>query len=525
MDNRIRSILIVGGGTAGWLSAAYLNRALGPGVEITLVESTAIGRIGVGEATIPTLRNTMRFLGAEEEEWMPKCNATFKTAIRFVNWTKPARAGTPDVYYHPFSERPEKLVAAFDQPYFPVLGEGVSIMHYWLREHLQGVAKAPMAYACSPGPRLCDLRKSPRFRESPEHEIASAYHLDAGLLAGFLRDLAMGRGVKHVVADIAEARLDTSGAIQAVICADGLSLTADLYLDCTGFRGLLINQALGEPFISDTPSLLCDSAVAISARNDPGREGIPPYTQATALGHGWVWDIPLYHRNGCGYVYSSAFLGRDEAEAELRAFLGPRAEGMEPNHIRIRTGRNRNQWVKNCVSVGLSSCFIEPLESTGIFIVEYQLSTLLTLFPDRSFDEARIRRYNEAIGDCYEELRDFVVMHYCTTDRDDTPFWNAVQHDTVVPDSLKEKLDFFATTLPTTDGLKFAVFRARNYGCILAGMRRLPKSPYPLLEHLDPSVGQRELARIAAHTETLARALPDQFEYLTNLHYRAASRA
>jgi hypothetical protein len=515
MDKRIRDILIVGGGTAGWLAATYLNRALGDTVKITLVESAVIGRIGVGEATIPTLRFTMQFLGLREEDWMPRCGATFKTGVRFVNWK-----GTGDVYYHPFHERPETFVNPFGgAPYWPGLGEGFSVMHFWLAKTLRGETTEPFAYAVSPGPTLCDLKKSPRSMDDPpRHEFPSAYHMDAALVAGYLREVATGRGVNHLLDDVVDASLDERGFISQVNTKNNGALKADLYVDCTGFRALLINKALGEEFLDDRPSLFCDSAVAMPARNDGAKDGIPPYTQATALSAGWAWDIPLFNRRGTGYVYSSRFITKEQAEAELREYLGPAGEGMPPNHLKIRTGQSKRIWVNNCVSLGLAACFIEPLESTGIFLTEFELAMLLSYFPDRDFDSARSDAFNHAVKTIFEETRDFVLMHYVLSNREDTPFWRAVKEESVIPDSLKRKLEFFKTQFPILDGFDYAVFRARNYASVLAGMDKLPKTPYPVIEHLDPKLGDEALAAVKARTQQLAQNLPTHYEYLCKLH-------
>lgn len=512
-NQRIREILIVGGGTAGWLAATYLNRALGNTVRITLIESSAITRIGVGEATIPTLRFTMGFIGLTEEEWMPRCGGSFKTGIKFVNWQ-----GDGQSFFHPFHERPESFVQPYATPFYPMLGEGFSLMHFWLGKTLRGETTEPLAYAISPGPTLCDLKKSPRYKQNSKYEFPSAYHMDAGLVAGYLREVGTARGVEHVVDDVTNVGLDSRGFITHVETSKHGNLKADLFLDCSGFRGILINGALHEEFISDKATLMCDAAVAMPARQDPEKDGINPFTTATALSSGWVWDIPLFHRRGTGYVYSSEFLSKEQAESELRAHLGPSCEGMPPNHLKIRVGHNRRMWVNNCVSVGLSSCFIEPLESTGIFLIEFELAMLVNFFPDLSFDPERASGFNEAVTAVYEETRDFVAMHYVLSNREDTPFWRAVKTKTVIPSSLKRKLATFETQFPILDGFGYQVFRARNYASILAGMGHLPKAPFPIIEHLDPKSGNDAFAAVKLRTQDLAANLPSHYEYLCDLN-------
>ena len=520
-DLAVKSIVIVGGGTAGWLSATYLNRALGPSVKITLIESSDIPTIGVGEATIPSIVGTMKFLGLDEEDWMPKCNATFKTGIKFTNWMA-SKDGKEHYYWHPFSSREEPMVNPYDAPYFPEIGQGFSLTHYWLKRHLQGNTEA-FAYAANEGPTLCDLNKSPRFKDMPQYEIRSAYHFDAGLVARYLRDIGKERGIEHIVDHVARVAVDERNWVSGIHTAKGLVLEADLYLDCSGFRGLIINQALGEPHLNDNASLFCDSAVAMSATNNPKDEGIHPYTTSRAMSSGWIWDIPLYHRNGTGYVYSSRFQTPEAAEAELKGYLGKRGEGHAAKHIKIRTGRTQRSWVNNCVALGLSSCFLEPLESTGIFFVEAQLAFLVTLFPDKRMAPAMQEKYNESVRFCYEETRDFIVLHYCLSDRDDTPFWRAVKNETVIPDTLKDRLALFRESFPVLNVDRFAIFKNRNYACILAGMDAIPKTPYPILEHLDPNLGDEAFAKVKKRTAELAAHLPDQYEYLTHLHYKNAN--
>lgn len=524
MDRRIKSIVIVGGGTAGWLSAAYLQRALAGSVQITLVESSDIGRIGVGEATVPSMRSTLEFLGVDEAEWMPECNATFKSAILFEDWARPPAPGARHTYYHPFFFRPEQHIQPWPARYFPLLGEGISLVHVWLKRKLEGRITASLASTLSGTPALCDSRKAPRriddpLRPEPGKTVRYAYHLDAGLFAGFLRKLATGRGVAHVVDHIESVSRDERGFLTSVSTRSGRRIAGDLFIDCSGFAGLLINKTLDEPFCSDAASLLCDSAVAFQV-DRPEDAPLDPFTRATAMPAGWCWDIPLFHRSGNGYVYCSAFLSRDAAEAELRRITG--ASDVPANHIRIRVGRNRNTWVKNCVAIGLAASFLEPLESTGIYLIETALATLVTLFPDRDFAEPPIARYNQVVKDTYEELRDFIVLHYITTQRTDTEFWKAVRETTRVPDTLREKLELFEHCFPVLDQMSHRMFGAPSYACILAGMDRLPKRPYPLLEHFDEAAATAMLENNVRVTEQLLQRLPDHRAYLREQRQRPA---
>lgn len=513
MDERIRKIVIAGGGTAGWLTAAYLNRALGSGVEIALVESSAVDTIGVGEATIPSLSFTMEFIGFRDHEWMPEVNGTYKAGIRFENWAPSVRP----YYWHAFSPRPEPLATPFENPYFLELGLGFSIMHY--AQHARTVGNTDqLGGMVLPTHALCEEKKSPIHPTDPSLSVRTAYHLDAGLLAKFLRKVATGRGVKHHIGHIGEVKLDDRGYISGLKLTDGTVLEGDMFVDCTGFSAMLLNGALEEPFINDNQHLLCDSAIAISCENNPERDGIAPYTTASALKHGWVWDIPLFHRNGTGYVYCSGFTKKDDAEQELRSFLGPRSDKGTAKHIKIRTGRSRNLWVKNCVAIGLAGCFLEPLESTGIFLIEYGLANLLTLFPDKRFAPAYAKKYNEIMRTMYEETRDFVVLHYAVNKRNDTPFWDAVRAPSAIPDSLKEKMEFFKESLPVIDPAGFIMFKTLSYASILDGSGETPRRGYPILEHTGYEAGMKKLAMIDEQRRKALAQMPSHYEYIRRMY-------
>lgn len=512
MDQRIKKIVIAGGGTSGWLSAAYLNRALGDSVEITLVEASDIDTIGVGEATIPSIGYTMEFIGFRDHEWMPHVNGTYKAAIKFANWSPSVRP----YFWHPFSPRPEPTALPFERPYFVEVGTGFSLMHYAHEARRRGNPEQ-LSGMVLPTNAICEGKKCPIHPTDPNLSVRTAYHLDAGLLAGFLRKVSTGRGVRHCVGHIVDVELDERGYIAALKLRDGRRLEGDLFIDCTGFRSLLLNTALKEPFISDNRYLLCDSAVAISCENDPERDGIAPYTTATALNYGWVWDIPLFHRNGTGYVYSSAYLSKEEAEKEARAFLGPRSDKGTANHIRMRVGSSRNWFVKNCVAIGLAGSFIEPLESTGIFLIEYGLATLVTLFPNKTFPAPILRKYNETMRTMYEETRDFIVLHYCVNKRTDTEFWKRVREPDMIPDSLREKLEFFKYSLPAIEPA-FVMFKTLAYASILDGNGHLPEGNYPILEQVGYEAGMKKLAMLAAHKERCLKALPSHYQYLKGLY-------
>ncbi|HYX22637.1 MAG TPA: tryptophan 7-halogenase, partial [Thermoanaerobaculia bacterium] len=292
----------------------------------------------------------------------------------------------------------------------------------------------------------------------------------------------------------------------------------DLYVDCTGFRGLLINQTLNEPFVSFSESLLCDRAIALQIPRDIRTEGINPYTQATAMTNGWVWNIPLYGRDGTGYVYSSRFISPEDAEAEFRRYLGPKAEGIKPNHIKMRIGRCRNSWVKNCVAIGLASGFVEPLESTGIFFIQNGIEELVNHLPGDVFEEETAKSYNRVIADAIDGVRDFLILHYRTTDRNDTEFWRATK-SLKLPESLEDRFALWKKRLPNARNVNpaFHGFESYSYSVMLLGLNYQPEKSLPALDHIDTAGAQRAFRAMKEKTERLVSTLPSQLEYLSHV--------
>ena len=407
-ESAIRKVVILGGGTAGWMAASYLKKAF-PDVEFTLLEAPSVPKIGVGEATIPNLQSVFfDFLGIPEHEWMRHCNASFKCGIKFVNWRSPGD-DKGEYYYHLFG-----ILRNCD---------GVPLSHYWAHNRSAGNAE-PFAYACYSEPPLLDAKLSPRFLDF-RRAMYYAWHFDAHLVADYLRSVAVGWGVEHVQDVLERVEHGPDGGIAALHTAGGRRLAGDLFVDCSGFRGLLINKALGEPFLDMSDQLLCDSAVASAVPHDDATHGIEPFTSAIARDAGWTWKIPMLGRFGSGYVYSSAFATEDQAVQDFSRLWKLDPHKTPFNRIRFRTGRNRRAWVKNCVSIGLASCFLEPLESTGIYFIYAAIYQLAKHFPDRHFDSVLRDRFNREIETMFDDSRDFVQMHYFTSPREDTPFWRA----------------------------------------------------------------------------------------------------
>ncbi|CUW31668.1 MULTISPECIES: tryptophan halogenase family protein [Streptomyces] len=510
------SVVIVGGGTSGWMTAAYLRRALGDKVSVTLVESKRIKTIGVGEATFSTVRHFFDYLGMAEHEWMPRCNATYKLGIRFENWREKGH-----YFYHPF----ERL---------PVV-DGFPLTDWWL--------------AKQPGPRfdqdvflmssIVDNERSPRFLDGTlfEQEFVEragdparttlseqstqfpyAYQFDASLLADYLCEYATERGARHIEDDVLDVVRDERGWISHVVTKEHGDLTGDLFIDCTGFRGLLINQALEEPFVSYQDTLPNDSAVALRVPVDMEKRGLRPCTTATAQDAGWIWTIPLYGRIGTGYVYASDYCGPEEAERTLREFVGPEAGDLEANHIRMRIGRTRQSWVNNCVAIGLSSGFVEPLESTGIFFIQHGIEQLVKHFPDAGWDPGLRSSYNTAVARVMDGVREFLVLHYHCAARADNAYWRDAK-TRALPDGLAERLEQWRSKLPSTDTIypHYHGFEPYSYLSMLLGLGGLELKPANAVSLMDDSRAADEFRRIKDLSHDLVKRLPSQYEYLSQM--------
>lgn len=437
---QVKHVLIVGGGTAGWLTAAFLARTLGAGadpdaVRITLVESKEIGIIGVGEGTFPSIRGTLAAIGIDEARFIRECHATFKQGIKFTDWVREPGAPGNDHYFHPFSlpsQRPG----------------GPELLPYWL----QGAAApgAGFAAAATMQKRVADAAHGPkRFNDTDfMGPLNYAYHFDAGKFAALLSTHAQSLGVRHVLATVERVELDEQGAIGAVHTKEAGALTADLYIDCTGFRAALIGEALGTPFRNIKDTLFVDRALAMQVPYATADAPIPSYTIATAHEAGWTWDIGLQQRRGIGYVYSSRHTDDARAEEVLRRYIGPASDGLNPRQLKLNVGYREQHWVKNCVAVGLSGGFLEPLESSGIGLIETAAYLVGYLFPHDGDMAPVARVYNEMMKARYERIVDFVKLHYCLTQRKDNAFWTDNTDPASIPESLRDKLSMWRTRAP-----------------------------------------------------------------------------
>lgn len=502
MTKPIKKILIVGGGASGWLSAVYLQRMLNrqnPNrVEISLVESPEIGILGVGEATVPTLVSTLNFLGIDELEFMRRTDATYKQAIRFVNWRESPDIEPNNYYYHPFDRPP----ALDDMP-----------AHLALADKIGKFDPTRFTYEVSVQPWLCDANLSPKLAQSTI--VGYAYHMDAVLMGRYLKEISISRGVAHIEDKVERVERDEDGSIKALHTQSGRVLEADLFIDCSGFRSLLLKGTFEEPFVSYRDNLFCDKAVAMQVATEPGEE-ITPYTKSTAMSAGWIWEIQLRDRRGIGYVYSSDFISDEDAEREIRAYIGPKSEGISSRVLPMRVGRTENFWVKNCVAIGLSSGFIEPLESTGIYLVEIGVKALLDNLTLDGVQEACIRNYNRCMQRYFDDIRDFIVLHYCLTNREDNEFWRANKFNKAIPDSLKTNLELWKHRYPSPfdDSRVGNFFNHVTYLYILAGMGKLPDLDATYTGYLDPVRVKNGLMNFAKNRDRLLQVTPSHRDFL-----------
>ncbi|WP_020399557.1 tryptophan halogenase family protein [Kordiimonas gwangyangensis] len=490
-----QKIVIVGGGTAGWMTAAALSRMLAHRVSITLVESEAIGTVGVGEATIPPIRSFNALLGIDEADFMAETKATYKLGIEFEGWTREGHS-----YFHPFG----LYGASPDARY---------LHHYWLKARASGPVPPLEDFSiCNVAAKMGRCGLPSGDAASVMSTFGSAFHFDAGLYATYLRRYAEARRVKRVEGKVGHVALrGTDGFIESVTLESGERVDGDFFIDCSGFRGLLIEQALGAGYDDWTRYLPCDRAIAVPcARSGPVR----PYTRSVAHRAGWRWRIPLQHRTGNGVVYASAHMSDDEALGILTAGLDGDALA-EPNFLRFQTGVRRKFWLKNCLAIGLSSGFMEPLESTSIHLIQAGITKLLDFFPGGDFKAANTEEYNLLARIEFEEIRDFLILHYKATERRDSAFWNACR-TMEVPESLTRRMDLFHAygRIPPR---AYDLFTATSWVAVFMGQGVMPESYDPLVDAHDMAEVQARLRDAHARIAKTAAGLPPHDELLTHL--------
>jgi tryptophan halogenase len=474
VNKKPRKVLIVGGGSAGWMTAAYLNGALNhkgqqQNVDIRLLESPDIPRISVGEATIPSIRHLLAVVGVDEIEFMRATDATFKQSIKYANWVHKDNT----FYHHPFSR----------MQIHPIDYSG----ERWLKSD----RKIPFMETCSTQPLICEMGLSARMLTDWDmgQPLSYAYHMNAQKFADYLRDFSVKRGVTHTLANLIDVEMESDKKITAVITDQGERIEADLFVDCTGFKAKLIEEKMKVGFEDCSQWLLCDRAVTMHIPYDKFYPGmIRPYTTATALSNGWIWDIPMKTQRSVGYVHSSAFISEEDAEKEMRAYQGPGCEDLPSRIVNFKVGRREQNWAGNCVAIGLSGGFIEPLESTGLYLSDLGAVMLAEHFPyEDSHMDVMAERYNRILSNRYYEVLDFINLHYCMTKRTDTAFWQEVQKSERINPRLQAKLDFWRAKPPSSADFEDATFSGtgahghnavdtaalwnhQSYECILYGM-------------------------------------------------------
>jgi tryptophan halogenase len=491
--NTIRKIVVAGGGTAGWMAAASLSKLIGRNLEISLIESDDIPTIGVGEATIPSMLILHKLLQIKEQDFVAAVHGTFKLGIAFESWRD-----INEDYIHSFGYTGKDSWAA-------------GFQHFWLKGQQEGISKDFGQYC----PELVAAQQN-RFAVLSNKTLNYAYHIDAGRYAGFLRQIAESNGVNRVEGKIVDvATHEQTGYIQNVKLESGQVVDGDLFIDCTGFRGLLIEQTLHTGYDDWSHLLPCDSAVAVQTKS----VGPPiPYTRAIARESGWQWKIPLQSRVGNGLVFCSRYLSDDEA---IQSILD-NIEGetiTEPRVIKFRTGKRRKHWNKNCVAMGLSSGFIEPLESTSIHLIQRSIIRLMQMFPYNGIRDSEVNEFNRQMDDEIYNIRDFIVLHYKVTNRDDTRFWRHCRNMNI-PDSLQHRIDLFRET-----GRVFKVdselFGENSWIQVMLGQGLIPEQYHPIVDEMTDEELQRFMHGAEASVTKQVSRLPEHQAFID--HYCKAT--
>ena len=483
-DPRIRKIVIVGGGTAGWMTAAMLSKTFGTtAYDITLIESEEIGTVGVGEATIPPILNFNRVLGIDEDDFIRETNATFKLGIRFDGWRTEGAS-----YFHPFGALGQDM-------------DGISFNHYWLR--LARAGGHPDFGRFNTETMAARDNKFARTRPGDPFPLNYAYQFDAGLYAAFLRRYAENLGVVRVEGRIARVHQHAeTGYVTSVETSDGRAISGDLFVDCSGFRGLLIEETLHAGYDDWSAWLPCNRAAAVPSENFGPQT---PYTTSIAREAGWQWRIPLQHRTGNGYVFCDAYLSEDEACAKLLSRLDA-PPLKDPKVLRFTTGHRRKMWDKNVVAIGLAGGFLEPLESTSIHLSQAAITKLVELFPRAGILPAVVAAFNRDIAADYVNVKDFLIAHYKVTQRSDTPFWDYCRN-MAIPDSLRERLEIFRATGHIRIQA-WELFKETSWFAVLFGQGLLPDSYHPLADVVSQDTLQLRMARIRTGITDRVNGLP-----------------
>lgn len=496
----VKKIVVVGGGTAGWMTALMLsNSAYGSRLEITVLESPQVGIIGVGEGSTPWLRGFFEGLGIEEAEWMPACHATYKSGITFDKWS--TRPGF-ESYFHAFASMLDNMT----------MTQFIDNVH--ARLNRADVDAHPDRFFIAR--RLAREGKAPKPQRSFPFDVWYGYHFDAALLGAFLHRKAVERGVRHVSRHMHAANLDETGNIASLQLEGDETLAADFFVDCTGFASLLIGKALKTPFVSYTENLFNDAAIALPSTIDGP---ILSQTTSTALRHGWAWKIPLTSRYGNGYVYSTSFCSPDEAEHELRSHLGLLDDDTPARHLKMRIGRVTRHWNRNCVAIGLSQGFIEPLEATTLLFVQLSASWLVAALEKGDLGETAQATFNATVNAQFEGTRDYIVTHYKTNTRTDTDYWRANAANTHLSEPLQRLLKTWLASRPIIPGLKNGSFGhgypTMSWYSLLAGMGLFPDPQEMRAPNAEEA--RHDLDALDNLLDRSAMNFPDQRDFLQHI--------
>jgi len=489
----LKNIVILGGGSAGWMAAAAFSSLLSPDVtRITLIESDQIGTVGVGEATIPDMINFNRMLGINEAEFLKATNGTFKLGIEFKDWGK-----LGDSYIHPFGS-------------IGVDMQGIDFHHYWLHNRSSGNSAPLQNYSmCAVAAENGKFTLPDPNPRSPLSHLRYAYHIDATAYARYLRDYAEKRGVTRVEGKVTRVdQQNETGDITTLTLENGQTITGDFFFDCTGFRSLLTEKVLDVPFEDWSHWLPCDSAQTVATE----RVGsLIPYTKATAKTAGWQWRIPTQHRTGNGHIYSSKFMDDAEAKDILMAGLDSKPLG-EPRKISFKTGCRETLWNKNCIALGLSAGFLEPLESTSLFLIQQGVSRFISLFPSADVSDVVRTEYNKQMRKEFHQVRDFIILHYVATERDDSPFWNYCR-TMDIPESLKSKMALFdkAGRIFRYDD---ELFSKESWIAVFLGQNVIPDVTDPIVAALPTAQVDHSLKSMSGAMQQVAQKMPTHEEFL-----------
>lgn len=516
----VQDVLIVGGGTAGWMTAAYLSKAL-PSLNVTVIESARVNRIGVGEATFSTIRHFFDFLELDESEWLPLCGGGYKLGIKFEDWS-----GDGTHFFHPF-ERWDNV-------------RGLPLPEWWLGQDAASRDRFDLATFVSPS--ICEAHRSPRRLDGSVYALAPeslgattlmeqrdqfpyAYHFDADKVAAYLADYAVAHGVTHLTDDVEDVAVE-GDRISAVRTKGSGELRADLYVDCTGFRSLLLGQALGVEFESFADVLPNNRAVALRVPREQ-LEDMEPFTTAKTMSAGWRWTIPLYERNGYGYVYCDEFITPEEAERELRDSIPVPTEDYTANHIRMRIGRAASAWVANCVGIGLSAAFVEPLESTGIFFIQQGIEQLVRLLPSGGEERDVVLRdeYNRRVRGMTEGVKHFLSLHFAAAKRNDTAYWRHLKSRRTT-DEVRRVLNVSQTMLLDDASIypEYHGFESYSWNTMLLGLTGGPAHARPAIEAQDQDMAADAFEDVRDRAAAAVAALPSCFEYVDHITRQSMAR-